>query len=87
MTGSVDITNVRWSGDHEIMFHWEAAPSYTSGGYGAAFKVKATAHADKVVAFGAGAQQLDGGDLSENESSPDGVASNGDDFIWVFSGQ
>jgi hypothetical protein len=87
MTGSVDITNVRWSGDHEITFHWEAAPSYTSGGYGAAFKVKAAAHADKVVAFGAGAQQLDGGDLSENESSPDGVASNGDDFIWVFSGQ
>ena len=45
-----------------------------------------TAHADKIVAEGGGEQQLDGGEPETNEDlpHPEGVAPNGDNFVWKF---
>jgi hypothetical protein len=83
VSGTVDITQVEWNGDHEIDFHWQAAPS--SGAYGPpTFKVTVTAVAAKVLAF-PGNQQLDGGDLSSDTSAPSAFAPNAVDFKWSFS--
>jgi hypothetical protein len=84
----ITISNIRWNGDHEIDFHWQATTSSGgTGGYGKpTFSVTMTAVAAKIVAF-PGGQQLDGGDMSTGAPplSTIGVAPNGDDFKWSFS--
>jgi len=70
--GDVTIYNIRWNGDHMIEFDY-STDCITD------YEVEMTVDAYELRAKGFGFQKLDGGEIDS-----EGIASNGDDFVWTF---
>ena len=79
VSGNVTISNQTWVGLNRINFHWNAQSTYGYGG-GTAYTLMLRVVAANTVSE-RGGQQLDGGTPSAY-----GVAPNGGDFTWSFSG-